>query len=516
MRGPKRLVPQFVLFCEDIPDGVLQGDLPFPDHHSPVSILGDDPHGVGDDDDRGARLVKVPDQVHHAALLGVIQARGRLVQDQDLWTHGEHARHSDALTLALGESERVFIPTPLHSHCGEGFSDPLLYLSLLHIPYLRPERHLVEDGVREDLVVRVLEDVSDGLAEPAQPLLRGLLPIHQNRALGGLQQPVEMLDQRGLARSVLAENGQKLATPDGEIYPLECDYPVRVAVRQPLDFDHGLSVTFLPLLVCFRHLRRLNSATPSSGVKGNCPCQSPFSWKKRVTCSGMTLDSSRRSTSLRTSLAGLSATILPFRKTIMRSASRVSSVSCSTTMRVTSSRSLRSSAISKMPSFPMGSRSVVGSSRHRMRGSMASTEAMARRCFWPPERVAGVRFSKPSRRTCPSTLSTRLTISSRSTAKFSGPKATSRATFVEKSWASKSWKTSPTSWANSPTLPSRVERPPTRTSPSILPLKKWGIRPFKETHKVLFPAPDGPITTTNSPSATSRSIPWSAGFCCPL
>src|SRR5215208_3551332 len=200
----------------------------------------------------------------------------------------------------------------------------------------------------------------------------------------------------------------------------------------------------------------------------------------------------------------------------MRSASSVSSVSCSTTMRVTSSRSLSSPAISNTPSLPAGSRSVVGSSRQSMRGSIARTDAMASRCFCPPESVAGCRFSNPSRRTRPSTLFTRLSISSCSTAKFSGPKATSRATFVEKSCASKSWKTSPTSLANSPTLPSRVEFPRTFTSPSILPRKKWGIKPFKETHKVLFPAPEGPITTTNSPSATSRSTPWSAGFCCPL
>jgi hypothetical protein len=64
-------------------------------------------------------------------------------------------------------------------------------------------------------VVGILEDVSDGLAEPAQPLPCGLFSVHQGRALGGLQQPVEVLDERGLAGSILAKNGQKLATPDG-------------------------------------------------------------------------------------------------------------------------------------------------------------------------------------------------------------------------------------------------------------------------------------------------------------
>src|SRR4029453_383471 len=55
-----------------------------------------------------------------AALFGVIQARGRLVQDQDPGTHGEHARHRDPLALALGETERIFVPPPLQTHRGEG------------------------------------------------------------------------------------------------------------------------------------------------------------------------------------------------------------------------------------------------------------------------------------------------------------------------------------------------------------------------------------------------------------
>ena len=44
---------------------------------------------------------------------------------------------------------------------------PLLELRFLHTPDLRAEGNLVGDGVREDLVVRVLEDVADRLPEPA-------------------------------------------------------------------------------------------------------------------------------------------------------------------------------------------------------------------------------------------------------------------------------------------------------------------------------------------------------------
>ena len=70
----------------------------------------------------------------------------------------------------------------------------------------------------------------------------------------GFEQPVEVLDERGLTRPVLAKNGQELAPPDGEVYALERDDPVRVAVGEPLDLDHRLSVTLLPLRVGLHQL----------------------------------------------------------------------------------------------------------------------------------------------------------------------------------------------------------------------------------------------------------------------
>src|SRR5919199_1938407 len=233
VRGPQRGVPQLLLLREDLPDGALQGDPPIPHHNRPVGVLRHDPHGVGDDDDRRALLVQAPDEIHHAPLLGVVEARCRLVQDQDLGSHGQHGGHSDPLSLALREPERVLLPAPLHADGRERLLDPLAYLILIHLPDLRPESHLVRDGVGEDLVVGVLEDVPDLLAEPLQSLLYGLLPLHANGALRRLQETVEVLDERGLARPVLAEDGEKLAPPHSQVHPLEGHHAVRVAVREP-------------------------------------------------------------------------------------------------------------------------------------------------------------------------------------------------------------------------------------------------------------------------------------------
>ena len=75
-----------------------------------MGVLGDYPHGMGDGDYGGARFVQAPDQVHHAPLLGVVEAGGRLVQDQDLRPHSEHRGDRDPLALAFGQPERVFLP----------------------------------------------------------------------------------------------------------------------------------------------------------------------------------------------------------------------------------------------------------------------------------------------------------------------------------------------------------------------------------------------------------------------
>ena len=98
-------------------------------------------------------------------------------------------------------------------------------------------------------MVRILEDVPDPLSQSAYSLFDGLYPSYSNLALGGLQQPVEVLDERGLPRPVLPKDGEELALPDLQIHALQSRNAVWVTVREPLDLDDHLAVAFLPRLV---------------------------------------------------------------------------------------------------------------------------------------------------------------------------------------------------------------------------------------------------------------------------
>ncbi len=60
---------------------------------------------------------------------------------------------------------------------------------------------------------------------------------------------------------------------------------------------------------------------------------------------------------------------------------------------------LSSRTVAKTSWVPTGSSCEVGSSSTRRSGHSASDDAIARRCFSPPESVCGGRFSVPSRRT---------------------------------------------------------------------------------------------------------------------
>ena len=78
-----------------------------------------------------------------------------------------------------------------------------------------------------------------------------------------------------------------------------------------------------------------------------------------------------------------------------------------------------------------------------MAGSMASTPAMATRCFCPPDSAAVSRLSKPCSPTSASASATRWRSWSVGTPRFSGPKATSFSMRLATSWSSGFWNTMP-------------------------------------------------------------------------
>ena len=126
---------------------------------------------------------------------------------------------------------------------------------------------------------------------------------------------------------------------------------------------------------------------------------------------------------------------------------------------------------------------------------MASTPAMATRCFCPPESAAVSRFSNPCRPTSASAADTRSRSSSVGTPKFSGPNATSFSMRLATSWSSGFWKTMPAWLRMKYTLSlSRVSRPSTLTRPS-----SGASRALTCFARVDFPEPLPPSMQTNSP-----------------
>ena len=218
-----------------------------------------------------------------------------------------------------------------------------------------------------------------------------------------------------------------------------------------------------------------------------------------------------RSVSRKTSSGVPSAATAPSTTIAIRSIRTASSGDC--VMKTTLSR--YSSTIDRsrprMSSRSPGSSDEVGSSQMRYRGRIETTEAIATRCFSPPDSLWGGYWRYFSRWNRSSAHETRRWISLDGRPRFSSPKATSRSTVVETSWLSGFWKIIPVRWWTCHVFDgSAVFRPSTRTRPD------WGtINPFKQRARVLFPEPLGPITATLSDSPISNDRPRSVGTAFP-
>ena len=201
----------------------------------------------------------------------------------------------------------------------------------------------------------------------------------------------------------------------------------------------------------------------------------------------------------KTSLGDPSATGCPSSRIRTRSARRPTSPVLCSAMTTVEDWRCRRSRVESTWRAPTMSRLEVGSSRIKMRGAMARTAAMARRCFSPSERV----FSRrPRRRSNPAAFraaSTRRATLSGGRPRLRGPKATSSSTRRQKSWVAGFWKTIPTWPARSGRGCSWVSSPSTTTLPSIRAGEVLGMRPARARNSVLLPEPEGPVTSTNSP-----------------
>src|SRR6267143_456662 len=244
---------------------------------------------------------------------------------------------------------------------------------------------------------------------------------------------------------------------------------------------------------------------------GLSPCSSI------VTCGGSSPFSMRSSTRESTSAGSPSATMVPPASMYILSANSAKRSTLRSTVSIVIPSLDRSlSSTSKTCRVPAGSSIDVGSSRMSSGGRMARTDAMATRCFSPPDRVltaASRRDELPVHSSASSTLARTW---SRSKPRFWGPNATSSSTLTLKSWTSGSSKIIPTCLESSPTVCLAVGLPKRSTSPLMAPSTMWGTTPAMHRQSVVFPEPEGTIMATCSPRLTSRFVPLRQSWAEPL
>ncbi len=176
-------------------------------------------------------------------------------------------------------------------------------------------------------------------------------------------------------------------------------------------------------------------------------------------------------------------------------------------------RSSASSTISRMIRREVfGSRLAVGSSTSSSLGRCIIARAIPTRCLWPPERASARLFSIPDspRRSSNRNAWSISSCGNRRNQAFQNPTEPRRPdrTFsitVNRSTRANSWKIMP--------IPRRARRSSREERP-VISTPSRRIRPadgstsrLTQRIRVLFPAPEGPMTATTSPAGTDRSMP---------
>ncbi len=173
---------------------------------------------------------------------------------------------------------------------------------------------------------------------------------------------------------------------------------------------------------------------------------------------------------------------------------------CSTTTSVVERSATRRPTASRTSSTPTGSRLAVGSSRSNSPGRIASAPASASRCRWPPDSRSVLWSRGSARPTSARAVRTRGQISSRGTARFSSPNATSSPTRSRIVWASGSCMTRPQ-------LPGLGRTPSTVSDPASSPSSLLPRTPASAWSNVDLPAPEAPRSSTRSPGSMRSETP---------
>ena len=202
---------QHIRLGQNIFGRALRDDAPSV-HDDDAVGLGGLVHEMGDHDDGHAARVEVFADAHEPCAAARIEHRGRFVQDQDLRIHGKHAGDGDALLLPAGKRGGLAVFETDESDFGQGVSHASSDFGGRDPEVLGAERDVVLHERRHDLVVGILEHHARGRTDEEGGVRIGrVVPVDAHRALIGDEQRVQVLRERGFARSVPAEHADEFA-----------------------------------------------------------------------------------------------------------------------------------------------------------------------------------------------------------------------------------------------------------------------------------------------------------------
>ena len=194
---------------------VVQQEEVVGDAHRLVHVVGDDDRG------RAQRAVQGADEVHDHVERDRVEARERLVVDDELRVERDgarerHAARHAARELAGHERLRAAQPDRVELHHDQVAQDRLGQLRVL----AHRERDVLEDGevAEEAALLEHHAHLAPQLVEAVAVELGHFVPAHAHGPVRRVQRPAHHLQQRRLARSAGAEDRRDAAARDVEVH----------------------------------------------------------------------------------------------------------------------------------------------------------------------------------------------------------------------------------------------------------------------------------------------------------
>jgi hypothetical protein len=176
---------------------------------------------VGDDHQRDARSAQRDDALHQLPPRLRVETGGRLVEHEHLRLQRQHAGERGAahLPAAQPEGDAVLELRKGQAHRVHRLAHPLAHLLAAEAQLARAVGHVVAHILLEELRLRHLEDQPDPPPDRTHvDAGRGQILVEDHHlAAVGAQQPVEMLDRRGLPRPRVADDAHDLPALHGQV-----------------------------------------------------------------------------------------------------------------------------------------------------------------------------------------------------------------------------------------------------------------------------------------------------------